>query len=357
MRLSSPALPSGFGVAFIASVRVLASDRVLLAIGAILVVLGVANPGQALASVTFLWNTMSTMAPLLVFSVALAAGAKASGADRLVSRAFTGRVGSAILLAAAAGAISPLCSCGVVPLIAGLLAAGVPLAPVMAFWLSSPVMDPVMFILTSGVIGIEFALAKTAAAMFLGIAGGAMVWALGGSTLLSDPLRQRDPELHTRRIDRLEAMRAEVVEWRFWTEPQRAQTFLLSATSNGWMLGRWLALAFVLESLMLAYIPADAVARLLGGSGQAAIPLAVVLGIPAYLNGLAAIPLVGGLIEMGMNPAVGLAFMVAGGVTSIPAAMAVWALVRTRVFALYIGLALVNALAVGYLYAGFLLLR
>ena len=61
----------------------------------------------------------------------------------------------------------------------------------------------------------------------------------------------------------------------------------------------------------------------------------VLLGIPAYLNGLAAIPLVGGLIDMGMNPAVGLAFMVAGGVTSIPAAMAVWALVRPRVFALY----------------------
>lgn len=47
------------------------------------------------------------------------------------------------------GSLSPLCSCGVVPVIAALLATGVPLAPVMAFLIASPIMDPVMFILTA----------------------------------------------------------------------------------------------------------------------------------------------------------------------------------------------------------------
>ncbi len=67
-------------------------------------------------------------------------------------------------------------------------------------------------------------------------------------------------------------------------------------------------------------------------------------------------PLVAGLIEMGMNPAVGLAFMVAGGVTSIPAALAVWGLVQPRVFALYLGLALAGSLCVAYGYAAWLAL-
>ena len=59
---------------------------------------------------------------------------------------------------------------------------------------------------------------------------------------------------------------------------------------------------------------------------------------------------VGGLIEQGMSPGAGLAFLVAGGVTSIPAALAVWALARPPVFALYIALSLSGAFAAGLLF-------
>lgn len=38
-----------------------------------------------------------------------------------------------------------------------------------------------------------------------------------------------------------------------------------------------------------------------------------------------------GLIDMRMSPAVALAFLVGGGVMSIPAATAVWALVHPRI--------------------------
>jgi len=45
-----------------------------------------------------------------------------------------------------------------------------------------------------------------------------------------------------------------------------------------------------------------------------------------------------------------MAFLVAGGVTSIPAAIAVFALVKKPVFALYIAFALTGSLASGLLY-------
>jgi hypothetical protein len=45
--------------------------------------------------------------------------------------------------------------------------------------------------------------------------------------------------------------------------------------------------------------------------------------------------------------------MTAGGVTSIPAAMAVFALVRRRVFGWYIVLALVGSAIAGFAYAAF----
>ena len=61
-------------------------------------------------------------------------------------------------------------------------------------------------------------------------------------------------------------------------------------------------------------------------------PFSPTIGIPAYLNGYAVIPLVAGRIEKGMVPGTAMAFMVTGGVTSIPAAMGVHALVRRDVF-------------------------
>ena len=101
---------------------------------------------------------------------------------------------------------------------------------------------------------------------------------------------------------------------------------------------------------MLAWVPADAIARVLGPESLLAIPTAVIVGVPAYLNGYAALPLVAGLLDLGVAPGAGMAFLVAGGVTSIPAAIAVWALVRRAVFAWYIVLSLAGGLLAGVLY-------
>ena len=80
----------------------------------------------------------------------------------------------------------------------------------------------------------------------------------------------------------------------------RRRKFTSSLGETGWFLGKWLTLAFAIESLMVAYIPASMVAEWLGGDAWWTIPAAVAAGIPAYMNGFAAIPLMAGLIEMGM---------------------------------------------------------
>jgi hypothetical protein len=112
-------------------------------------------------------------------------------------------------------------------------------------------------------------------------------------------------------------------------------------------LGKWLLLAYLLQALLIAYVPAELVATVIGGDGVGPILLATIVGAPAYLNGYAAIPLLEGLIGQGMNPGAAMAFVIAGGISSIPAAVAVWALVKPRVFAAYIAFALIGAFAAG----------
>jgi uncharacterized membrane protein YraQ (UPF0718 family) len=139
--------------------------------------------------------------------------------------------------------------------------------------------------------------------------------------------------------------------WRFWRSGERRKAFLDELTASSVFLGKWLLLAFFLESLMTAYVRPDMVARLLGSGAWYEIPLAAAVGIPAYLNGYAAIPLVAGLMKMGMNPGAAMAFMTAGAVSSIPAAMAVAVLVRRPVFAAYLLLGFAGSVLTGVIYS------
>ncbi|MDZ7600324.1 MAG: permease [Hoeflea sp.] len=322
-------------------------QRVWLASVLLLVVLALFDPSQAGQSALFAGRALVETAPFLILSIGIAAWAGATGADNLIARAFTGAPLTMILLGALMGGISPFCSCGVIPLIAALLAMGVPLSAVMAFWLASPIMDPSMFVLTAGVLNLEFAVAKTLAAIGLGLFGGLVVHLMSRGGALADPLREG---IGNGGCGGSKIRAPKPVVWRFWEESERREKFARNGLGTTLFLAKWLTLAFLLESLMLAWIPAETVTAALGGTGLMPIVMATLVGVPAYLNGYAALPLVGGLIEQGMAPGAGLAFLVAGGVTSIPAAMAVWALARPQVFALYIGLSLTGAFASGLLF-------
>ncbi|MEM7021048.1 MAG: permease [Pseudomonadota bacterium] len=324
-------------------------DPVVGAVAALLALLIAWSPSIALESAQFTLDALVFIAPFILLSVAVAAYAKAAGADQLIARAFSGHLPLMITAAALFGALSPFCSCGVIPLIAALLAMGMPLPAVMAFWIASPVMDPEMFILTAAALGLQLAVAKTLAAIGIGLLGGLATWAIQHRGGFVDPLREGVGTCGGSAV-----RNPKPVRWAFWQEPSRRSVFNAEALRNGIFLGKWLTLAFLLESLMLRYLPAEAVSTWLGSDQSLAIPSAALIGVPAYLNGYAAIPTTGALLELGMTPGAALAFMVAGAVTSIPAAIAVFALVRRPVFLWYLALAFVGSTAVGFAYQGWL---
>jgi len=322
-------------------------DSVVLTILAVFAALATIVPDQVPLSLAFTLKALVGIAPFLLLSVFVAAYAKASGADNLIANAFRGHALRMIGVAALMGAVSPFCSCGVIPLIAALLAMGVPLAPVMAFWLASPLMDPSMFVLTVGTLGLDFAIGKSLAAVGIGLLGGFGVWAIQRTGGLGNPLREG---IGNGGCGGARVRNPKPVVWRFWSDAARRNTFTSDGVKNLFFLGKWLTLAFVLESLMLRFLPADWVVQLVGDGGWTSVLVATMVGVPAYLNGYAALPLVGGLIDQGMAAGAGMAFLLAGGVSSIPAAMAVFALARPPVFFAYLGFAFVGAISAGLLY-------
>lgn len=320
-------------------------DKVVLAILLIALGLAVKSPEQAWTSVTGTGLSLLSVAPFILLSVLLAAYIKATGLDQQIARAFSHSPVKSIFFAAFLGALSPFCSCGVIPIIAGLLVSGVPLAPVMAFWLASPLMDPEMFILTAAVMGMDFAVVKTIAAVGIALFSGFILHFFRDLPMFQTVLRDG----YSGGCGGPKAPQAAAISLKFWREEARLVDFKRQSISTGGFLAKWLTLAFLLESIMIIYLPADGVAAHLNGDQWWSIPVSALVGIPAYLNGYAALPTLSALLEKGMDPSAGLTFVIAGGATSIPAAMAVFSLVKKKIFIAYIVFALTGAMVSGLL--------
>ncbi|KZY31830.1 permease, partial [Roseovarius sp. HI0049] len=213
------------------------TDKAWLALVTLLALTAFFDPAQFRPTVTFTATALWHTAPFIAFAVLAVATMKATGAETLLARAFEGRQTRMIVLAALLGGLSPFCSCEVIPFIAAMLALGAPLGAVMAFWLASPLMDPAMFLITSGTLGWEFAIAKTLAAVGLGLFGGFVTMAAARSPVFADPLREKP------RIGDCCGVKKPLEGkpvWRFWQNPERAETFRTNALENAVFLLKWL---------------------------------------------------------------------------------------------------------------------
>lgn len=323
-------------------------DKVWLVILAIPLIVAVFDLTAVWPTITFAAGALAHTGIFIVVAITLVAYVKATGAENLLAKAFEGNQMRMIVMAALLGGLSPFCSCEVIPFIAALLAVGAPLSAVMAFWLASPLMDPAMFTITWGAIGLDFAIGKTVAAVGVGLLGGTLTMLFAQSPVFADPLKEK-PAVGGCGCGPAKPFAGKPV-WRFWNETERRNTFRATWLENAVFLLKWLLLAYLFEALMLRYVPAETIATLLGGDGIGTVIIAAIVGMPAYLNGYAAVGLIGGLLDQGMGQGAAMSFVVAGGVSCIPAAIAVWALVKPRVFTAYLGFALTGAVLAGLIW-------
>ncbi|MCP4167128.1 MAG: hypothetical protein GY759_14745 [Chloroflexi bacterium] len=344
--------------------------------------------------ITFVATAAWKIWPFFVISIFLAVLINNLNLSNAIRRAFDNKIGMAIVAATVVGAFSPFCSCTVIPVIAGLMASGVPLAPIMSFWVASPTMDPEIFALTAGVLGMPLAVVRLGSTLLLSLGAGFLTWALlktplfAGDHILNtavvaetccEPKPEPDlvlisqPSLafssdaiqlnlavaapaatcssgscsipggrHVNRNDwRTQILQSfQAIHW---------SAFGREMAEQSWSIGRWLLLAFLLEALITLYVPQTAIADFLGDLNALAVPLAALVGMPLYLSNISALPIVSGLLAQGMQPGAAIAFLIAGPITTVPAMTAVWGIVNRRIFFLYLAIGLLGAMLLGYL--------
>lgn len=313
----------------------------------VLIGIGFVWPEHAANTAKFVLWGLVVVAPIVFPGILLAAWIIASGADAHIARAFEGRTLRTVVAASLIGAITPVCGVTVLPLMAGLLAAGVPLAPIMAFWLSSPITDPAMLATTAATLGLSFAIGKTLAAFGLGLFGGAVTGLFAKAPWALNALRDNNL---ARQLSAGRCGAAQTFDPWVWRTQARRRSFSVQFWATTRLILICLIPAFAAEYALNAALTPGALAAYVGEDQWWAIPAAVFVGAPAYIDGYAALPLTRGLIDNGMSEGAAMAFLVSGGVVSIWGAMAIAPVLKLKPFLLYLLLAVLGSLAAGYVF-------
>lgn len=296
--------------------------------------------------IDFIYTNVKGMLIFFSFGIGIAAAIKTFKLDRFLGRSLENKKYTAIPIATAAGSFSPLCSCGVIPAIAALLASGIPLAPIMAFWIASPLMNPETFVLTYGVLGEGLAIARLLTTISLELVAGYLTLYLSNKGYLDNQILKDFGNNQSAATEDL--IEENITKGQLLTV--RGFQFLINFKDMAIFVGKYMLVAFLLEALIVRYVSMDWVGSLLGRNNPFGPIIAALIGVPAYTSSISAIPLIRGFMELGMDKGTALAFMIGGAATSIPAMVAVFSIVKRKTFILYVTVSMVGAIVAGYIY-------
>ncbi len=293
---------------------------------------------------------------LLISIVAAAAVTTYVGTDRvaaLLNRRVFIAIGAAVLVAT----LTPFCSCGTTAVLLGMMAASAPWAPLVAFMVSSPLTSPSELVLSTGLFGWEFAWIFFLGTVVLGIAAGVIAYFIEKTGWLQGQARMEasDDSCGCDDSCSIEPVAlsvgpgtASVAEYQTLRQRLRWPEFRSQLIEIGRRLAFFFLAFTAIGYLVIEAIPTSWLVDYLGGDSLAAVPLAAILGIPAYLNTEASLPLVAGLMDGGMGPGPAMAFLVTGAGTSIGAITGLFIIAKSRVVWLVVGLLFAGSLALGW---------
>ncbi|MGW8314952.1 MAG: permease [Bacteroidales bacterium] len=243
-----------------------------------------------------------------------------------------------IFLAGIVGVISPLGSYVIIPLSAALLGTGVPLSVLMAMMVASPLMNPNLFVLTAGAMGLEMAVMRTISALLLGIlAGFIALWLEKRGKLIPGQILRDGGHFTVEGIKRGGMERT-------------ARGFLIELYRMTKYISKYFFLAILLASAIKIAVNPKIIVRLFDSDNLLSVILSTAAGVPFYVCGGAAIPVVQQLADLGMSKGAVLAYFISGPVTKISNLVLIQATFRRIVLVQYLAIGLIGAVVIGMIY-------
>lgn len=239
------------------------------------------------------------------------------------------------------GTITPFCSCSSIPLFIGFLEARIPLGVTFSFLITSPLVNEVAVVLFAGLFGWKITILYVISAVLLGMIGGFILGKLRLEKYVEDYIWQ----IKSQKID----MKKEKIPFSkllkiFWDEGFEITKKITPYVFVGIGVG----------ALIHGFVPTGFFERYITADNIFAVPIATLLAVPMYANSVGVIPIIQSLVEKGIPIGTALAFMMAIVGLSLPEALILKKVMKTRLILYFFGVVTICIIIIGYLFNAFL---
>ena len=240
-------------------------------------------------------------------------------------------------LAVVLGVVTPFCSCSSIPLFIGFVAAGIPLSITLTFLIASPLVSEVAAILIGAQFGWDVAAAYV-------VAGSLIAMGIGFIFSRFDLDKWVEPEVFRTRIT---ALRADGHVPSLQERIDAAVAETREIFSKVW---KWVLVGVAIGAAIHGWVPTDFFATYAGADNPFAVPIAVLVGLPLYVNGGGVVPIGEALWSKGLPLGTVMALMMSAIALSVPEAVMLRRVLKPQLLALFFGSVAAAIIVVGYLF-------
>jgi len=243
----------------------------------------------------------------------------------------------AVIAASIIGILSPLCTYGTIPVVIELYKSKVRVAPLIAFCASSALMNPQLFVMTAGRLGLEMAIVRTLAVFVFSFAVGMLSLAIPENFMIRKSIKVYEDggEQIENRENKIFAVKQ----------------YFINCYKNFIYVLPFLLIGIVLGSAATSFIPTVYFYEALNKGRVQSILAGALIGIPMNACGGGAIPFIANLLEYEIvGKGTALAYFLVGPAMR-PAPLVAMAALFTPLFLVaYCVFLFISAVLMGYLY-------
>ncbi|MEI6564667.1 MAG: permease [bacterium] len=240
------------------------------------------------------------------------------------------------VVAALLGIVTPFCSCSAVPLFIGFVTAGIPLGVTLSFLISAPMVNEIALVLLFGMFGWKIAAIYLGMGLTIAMVAGWIIGRLKMERYVEDWVYATGPTAGHKDV-----------KLDITARIQCGRDAVRDIVGKVWL---YVMIGIAVGAGIHGYVPANAMASIMGKGAWWSVPLSVMIGVPMYSNAAGIIPVVQALLGKGAALGTVLAFMMSVIALSLPEAIILRKVLKPRLVAVFFGVVAMGIMMVGYLF-------
>ncbi|KAB1154195.1 permease [Tenacibaculum aiptasiae] len=239
------------------------------------------------------------------------------------------------IMASLLGAITPFCSCSSIPLFVGMMQARIPLGIALSFLITSPLVNEIAIAIFWVTYGWKVTVIYVLTGIVLGVVGGILLEKIGMAKYVANWVK----ELGESKAEATKDTR---------TFMQRLPEINNEALTTLKKLVPYIFLGLAIGSFIHGYVPQSFFETYISKTNPFAVPIAVLLAIPLYIDAVGVLPIIESLIEKGVPLGTAIAFMMASIGLSFPEALLLKKVMQKKLI-----IAFFSTIGIGMIISGF----